>query len=726
VPARRKAGGKCRLFPLLALLALAGCAGPGGPAGTVTVPAGTPVILVSVDTLRSDRLPMYGYGAVETPALDALRGDAILFEHAYSPIPLTFPAHSSMLSGLLPSGHGVRDNEGYALETGDIPWLPRSLREAGYRTGAAVSAFVLRGSSGLASDFELYDDHIIQKQWPGSVQRTGDLTLDASKSWLHEVADQPFFFFFHIYEPHKPYEPPEPFASRYGTGYDAEIASADHIVGALLDELRELGVYDRALILFVSDHGEGLGDHGLEEHGLFLYREQIQVPMLVKLPGSERGGTSVTRPVHLVDIAPTVLGLLGLDVPESLPGVSLLESSEEVGERPVFAETLYPRLNFGWSELTSVILWPYHYIHGPGPELYDLAEDPTESHNILRDNRRAYARLRDALQTADFRFEPPGPSDPETRAKLAALGYLGGSAATGDGPLPDPKTKLPTLDRLGEAYEFLEEGRFTEAEARYREIVRDEPQIVHAWRFLGHSLFRQGRAEEALEAYRQAWELTSGAPEDTLSYAEALLRLGRLDESESHAEIALDLLPADAHRLLALIALQKKDLDGAERHARQAIELQDELLIPRITLARVALERGNPERAIELTDEVLARAPEDFPERLLRGLYLTRGEALAQEGRPEEARLAFLEEIRLFPNDFAAYTRLALLFALTQQGQAAAQVLQRMLQVNQTPAAYAEAARTLRVLGDPATADRLLQEARRRWPESGREGRETG
>jgi arylsulfatase A-like enzyme/tetratricopeptide (TPR) repeat protein len=692
----------------------------------VEVPAGTPVILISVDTLRSDRLPMYGYDAIETPALDALRRDAILFERAYSPMPLTLPSHSSMLTGLLPAGHGVRDNGGYSLETEGLPWLPGILREEGYRTGAAVSAFVLRGGTGLGADFDLYEDHIVQKQWPGSVQRTGDLTLEASRDWLRGTAGEPFFFFFHIFEPHRPYDPPEPFASRYGVGYDAEVASADRIVGDLVAELKALGVYDRALIFFVSDHGEGLGDHGLEEHGLFLYREQIQVPLLVKLPGSERGGTSVERPAHLVDLAPTVLGLLGLDPPESLDGVSLLAPAEEVGDRPLFAETLYPRLSFGWSELSSVILWPYHYIHGPDPELYDLASDPGETENIFGRDRRTSARLRSALRSFDLDFEPPAPAEPETRSRLAALGYLGGARAGAEGPLADPKTKLPVLDRLGEAFRLLRRGEFSGAEERYRQIVREEPQIVDAWRFLGHSLVRQGRPEEALEAYHQASTLTSGAPEDAVSIAEALLGLQRIEEAEQYAELALEALPADAHHLLALISLRRQDTAGAERHAERALELQEERLLPRITLARIALAEGDPQRALERTGEVLERVPDDLPSHLLRGLYVTRGEAFAQLGRPEEAERAFLEGIRLFPNDLAAYTRLAVLYALTGKTPAVAETLQRMLNANPTPDAYAEAARTLRVLGDPSSAEHLLREARRRWPESEKLRRSAG
>lgn len=706
------------LSPILIGVAMLLAGGCGMPSSDTVLPEETPVVLISVDTLRSDRLPMYGYHEVDTPALDRLRRDSILFEHAFSPISLTLPAHSTMLTGLLPAEHGVRDNSGYVLEADDLPWLPRVLKDAGYRTGAAVSSLVLRGTTGFATDFELYDDRILQAHWPGSVQRTGDVTLEASRSWLREVAGEPFFFFFHIYEPHRPLEPPEPFASRYPSAYDGEVASADQIVGELLDLLRELEVYDRALILFVSDHGEGLGDHGLDEHGLFLYREQIQVPMLLKLPESALAATSVARPTQLADITPTVLGLLGLEIPEGLDGISLLTPPGEVGERPIYGETFYPRLNLGWSELASVIVWPYHYIEGPDPELYDLGKDPAEVQNILRQDRRAYARLRDALERYDHRFQPPGATDPKVRDRLAALGYLGHTSGATVGPRADPKSKLDVLKRMGDAFSHLRGGDFPGAEKRYRQIVQEEPQISDAWRYLGHSLFRQGRAEEALEAYRHFFELTSGSPQAAMNMAEALLSLQRLDEAEERARFALEALPAEAQRLLGLVALSRKDLDSAERHARQALELDEANLLPRITLARVAVERGQPERALELTDEVISRAPADLAKEYIRGLYVTRGEALAQEGRVQEAESAFRREIELFPTDFAAYTRLALLFALTDRADASARVLGRMMEVNPEPRAYAEAARTIRVLGDSRAAERLLERARRRWPSS--------
>ena len=297
-------------LPWLILLApLLACA----TEDTASTDGSPPIVIISIDTLRSDRLPVYGYGEVETPAIDALAQDSILFERAYTHVPLTLPAHASLFTGLLPGEHGVRDNAGYRLDTEGRPYLPRQLSELGYRTGGAVSSFVLRSATGLGRHFDVYDDRIIS---PGSeleAERDGASTLDSIRPWVRSASEQPFLLFLHLYEPHTPYRPPEPYASRYSSAYDGEIAAADRVVGDLIDELRKLGVYDRAAIVLLSDHGEGLGDHGEQEHGVLLYREVLQIPLLLKLPRSERAGTSIATPVALIDVAPTLLELAGGD-----------------------------------------------------------------------------------------------------------------------------------------------------------------------------------------------------------------------------------------------------------------------------------------------------------------------------------------------------------------------------------------------------------------------------
>lgn len=290
----------------LFLFSLASCGRARWKSGPPVFP-GAPVILISVDTLRSDRLPFYGYGKVETPALSALRADSILFERAYTHVPLTLPAHVSIFTGLLPDGHGVHDNLGYRVDP-KVPTLAELLKKAGYATGGAVSSVVMSGTSGVGRGFDLWDDDIVPTrahQAISRVQRPGDEAEASVERWL-DGQKAPFFAFLHLYEPHAPYEPPEPFKSRYPDPYDGEIATSDAIVGRFLDFLKRKGLYDGALIVFLSDHGEALGEHGESEHGVFLYREVLQVPLLVKLPGGRNRGQSVATPVPLSDVLATI------------------------------------------------------------------------------------------------------------------------------------------------------------------------------------------------------------------------------------------------------------------------------------------------------------------------------------------------------------------------------------------------------------------------------------
>src|SRR5207302_1963262 len=263
-----------------------------------------PIIIISIDTLRSDHLPAYGYTKIETPAIDRFRKDAVLFERAYSHCPLTLVSHASVFTGLLPAEHGIRDNLGYNLNP-KVPTIAEFLKSKGYATGGAVSALVLRGETGIKRGFDFWDDSIdfdMNALSIGRAQRSGEETRQIAEKWIGAHKSVPFFFFFHIYEPHTPYEPPDQFRSKYGNTYDGEIATADDVVGKFVSYLREQDLYDKATIILMSDHGEGLGDHGEDEHGILLYRETLQVPLIVKFSRSAQKGMSVGKPVQLIDI----------------------------------------------------------------------------------------------------------------------------------------------------------------------------------------------------------------------------------------------------------------------------------------------------------------------------------------------------------------------------------------------------------------------------------------
>jgi arylsulfatase A-like enzyme/Flp pilus assembly protein TadD len=711
---------------VLLVLLLAACRHNTGntAGGPVDVPKGTPVILISIDTLRADHVPAYGYKGVETPALDALRREGVLFERAYSTTPLTLPSHSTLLTGVLPAVHGVRDNVGYKLDaakikSGALPFLPEILKQAGYATGGAVSAYVLQGKSGISTGFDFYEDGIEFRSGTGlgGLQRPGGETLKLSQSWLESVKDKPFFFFFHIYEPHTPYAPPEPYASRYPLKYDGEIATADHIVGELIDDLKRLGVYDRALVVLLSDHGEGLGDHGEDEHGVLLYNEAIHVPLMLKLPRSQQAGGTTGRPVQLLDVAPTVLALLDMEVPKPMPGVSLLAAN--VAPRRIYSETYYPRLHFGWSELFSLIDAQDHYIDSPDPELYDRTKDPKETNNVLRDERRVYADMKKELAGFDRNLAAPSAVDEETRQSMAALGYISGGAPT-QGPLPSPRSKIGSLKDLRTGFQLTAQKNYPAAAVAFRRVIADNPKMVDAWEFLGRALQRMGKTEEALAAFRQGLKISNGSPEIAVAAASLFFDLGRLDDAEVHAKMAMAAHPSFAHGLLANIAVQRKQLDVAEREAREAMTDQSLRVGPMITLAEVLHAKHDDAGAVDM----VRKAQETYDQReakdpdLIRGLHLIHGKILADQGDAAGAEAEFKKEIELFPDNVRGYSSLAILYALVGRVPEVAPLLQKMTEVNSTPQAYAEAVKTLRILNDPRTASNLLRYAMNRFPGS--------
>ena len=594
---------------LLALLPLAGCRR--SPADRLDIPENPPIVFISIDTLRSDRLPAYGYTGVETPAIDALRRDAVLFERAYSHVPMTFPSHASIFTGRLPTVHGVRDNVGYNLDSKKLPYLPRLLKGRGYATGGAISAFVMRGEVGFSEGFDLYDDKIESRVSRGisGLQRAGTETLGRALAWLRTVAgegqgERPFFLFLHVYEPHAPYAPPEPYRSRYRQLYDGEVAASDQVVGELVAELKRLGVYDRALVVLFSDHGEGLGEHGEDGHGVFLYRHDLQVPLLVKLPGAQLAGTSVAKPAGLVDLFPTVLQLLDMEMPKEIDGNSLLDLlEEEAPQRSLYAETYSPRLHFGWSELTSLIEDRFQYIHGPDPELYDLAADPAQLTNLVQGERRTFAEMRQRLEGRIVPLQAPTAVDPETRQKLAALGYIG-TAATGlTGPLPDPKKMIGTLGYLHEGLEQYAKQQPAEAAASLRKAVDANPNMVDGWDYLGRSYQRLHKYEEALAAFKEAMKLSGGLPELALSTAMTLVQVGRPDEALLVVRHQVEKSPED----LRLRLLEVRLLQVLQRPAEAAAKAEEVLRIAPDN-ADANYQRG----AVRMGQRDFAQAEADF------------------------------------------------------------------------------------------------------------------
>jgi choline-sulfatase len=663
------------------LLSFAGCG------GDRTTFENAPVILISIDTLRSDRLPAYGYRGVETPALDALRRDSVLFERAYSHVPLTLPSHASILSGVLPPEHGVRDNSGYTFAAAQHPYLPRLLKQAGYETAAFVSSFVLRRETGLGDGFDAYDQG--PENGGGEAERSGADTVRVAVDWLRgrsastSRSGRPLFLFLHLYDPHAPYRPAEPFASRYkAEPYDGEIAATDAAVGTLLDELKRSGIYDEAIVVVLSDHGEALGEHGEAQHGVFLYRETLQVPLLVKLPGGTRGGETVTEPAQLADVTPTLLALTGRPVPAEIDGLPLLgpaESKEGPAKpaRRIYAETFYPRLHLGWSELASLTEGRFHYIHGPTPELFDRAADPAETRNLLDQERRVYAALRQAIDAYPRELAAPAAVDEETVRKLAALGYAGTGRAT-TGPLPDPRTQRDVLRDLEAAKGEISQERWAGAAEILQGLVARKPDLLDGWFTLALCLERLDRPEDTLAAYQRALEISGGDPRYALPVARQLYRMGRLDEAGQHAELAVGAAgdgPGEAHEILAAVALSQGNADEALARMRRAGKASEAF---RRDLGRLLAERGRTAEALEVLQGTGPEGSGAADPATLNTMAL----ALTDAGRHAQAAEVLGRVLATDPNNARAHELLGMVSLRMGQPQQARTHLERALALN--------------------------------------------
>jgi arylsulfatase A-like enzyme/tetratricopeptide (TPR) repeat protein len=700
---RLQAGSFLALVVAWSSLCVAGC----GRGSHPTFP-GAPVVLVSIDTLRADHLPAYGHAGVSTPEIDALRRDGILFENAYAHCPLTLPSHASVLTGLLPPEHGVRDNLGYRLDAAAHPTLARILKGRGYATGAAVSAYVLRGGTGLGDSFDFYDDSVPAGQAGaalGEVQRAGEETADRLLGWRETLPrGRPPFLFLHLFEPHAPYEPPPAFAGRAASAYDGEIAAASAAVGRFLDRLRKDGTYDRAIVVLFSDHGEGLMEHGERHHGILLYRWALHVPLILKLPGSARAGESVGSPVGLVDILPTLARLLAVDVPAGLPGRSLLETNGP--PRPQFAETYYPRLHLGWSELRSLVDDRHQLVDGPRPELYDIRQDPRELHDRASSDAGRTRSMKDLLDRHPARFAGPGAVAAADRERLQALGYLG-AAAPGDGPLPNPRDHVGEVEEIEAAFRLTKTSD-AQAVVAFRRLLARHPRLLDVQLGLAEALARLERYDEAAAAYAAVLSLApSMRSEVGTRLARVSLLLGRMDDVETHARSGLEASPAEARELLAWAALHRGDLDSAEREARAALDHAPGAAGAALALAEVHVRRSDLEAALALLDETRSRARAP-----VRGLQLARGDVLARLGRHREAAAALREEIQAFPQNSVAYARLAIVHAIQGRTRAeVARLLEAMLAASPGAQTADLAAQTLRAIGDSSEAARWRKRA---------------
>ncbi len=541
-PCRRFFSGPC--LPSILLWA----ALPGAAAGHLPVlPAGSAVrpnvLLITIDTLRADRVGVLGSPRGLTPNIDRFAADAVVFERAYAHTVTTLPSHVNILLGTTPPSHGVHDNANFVVPP-DPPTLATHLKAAGYVTGAFVGGFPLDARFGLGRGFDVYDDDLrAREKEPGiepGRERRAKAVLDRARAWL-DGAKPPWFLWVHFYDPHDPYSPPEPFLSRFAKErYDGEIAYTDDVLGGLLDSLRDPGAAGRTLVVLTGDHGESLGDHGERTHGFFAYEPALRIPLIIRVPaGPGKPGRRVAATVSHVDIFPTVCEVLGLRPPAGLQGRSLkaILDGGRMDGRPVYFESLSPALNLGWAPITGFLSEGRKFIESPVPELYDLARDPVE-----RDNRAPESDLgllRKELASIVARLTADGAAgarrtpDRTTRRVLESLGYLaGGTGATKSafGPGDDVKTLLPLQNKAMDALDLSNSGRGREATEALKEIIGSATTVSAAYLNLATIYSRQGRPSDAAAVLKLGLERLPGVYDLFVQYLVHLQEAGEAAE----------------------------------------------------------------------------------------------------------------------------------------------------------------------------------------------------
>ncbi|HSR67718.1 MAG TPA: sulfatase-like hydrolase/transferase [Acidobacteriota bacterium] len=660
-----------------------------------------PVILITIDTLRSDRTSPYGYQGAETPVMEALAKDGAVFEKALVHTPITLPSHATILTGTYPHFHGLQDVVGRLRE--DIPTLAEWFAERGYATAAFVGASVLSSDWGLDRGFQHYDDDIAQDASASRVdfdrmERPASTVVERALAWMDAHRQEPFFLWVHLYDPHDPYQPPEPYRTRFAANpYDGEIAYVDAQTGRLLERLKDHQLYDPSLIIFTADHGESLGEHGERYHAFFIYESVLRVPLIIKAPQGRAGpravsGVRVRPQVRAVDLAPTICQLLGHKIPPWMQGQGLLAYmlGRREADLPAYAETHYPRVHFGWAPLFSLSNGRDKFIQAPRPELYDLAQDGGELKNLFQGNQALANRLSEELREIQNKYAAqhetaPEDSqvDPETIARLQSLGYVAfaqGGTTEDYSSLPDPKDKIEVYNQLNRAIEHSRKGQVEESLELLERVAVEEPEMPLVHFLMASEYAKAGMHLKAIEQYRETIRRNPDSDPARFSLAQSYLQAGLTSKAIETCRQLIERDPRHygAQEMLARLLARSGKIGEAVEQQRKVVELRPDSVDARNNLGAFLFQAGKLEEAAASYRDALRLAPghpqahinltlallqlRRFPEALeearkavavapqsaLAHLYL--GHALLGNQRPEEAREAYRKAKQIDPN----------------------------------------------------------------------------
>jgi len=662
------------------------------------------LILITIDTLRSDHLGCYGHDAIKTPNIDGLAHNGTLFTNAYSPSPLTFPSHVSLMTGQYPIRHGVQNNCSFVLND-SAETLAEMMKKKGYATGAIVASFVLASHFGLSQGFDLYDDYFlhqnIEKPDYSEDQRIADTVTDLANAWIQKSRNKPFFLWVHYFDPHSPYTPPSPFDESYKHNpYDGEIAYTDQCIGLFWEELKKLSLLDNTCIVLVGDHGEGLWEHNEQTHGLFIYDTTLRVPLIISYPKLFPKGNRVPSLVRTVDIMPTMLELLGIGSKKtSIQGTSLIPlitDTEKDMPLDLYCESRYPELNFGWAPLEGIVTREgWKYIHAPKPELYNLKNDPGEKINLLAAEPQRVQSLLDRLLSLKkdlsagsraHEVSKPIAISPETRERLRSLGYIGVpgsledvSGDQNDQELPDPKDKAHLLAKLDEARDFEEKGEFDQVIRNYEEVLKEDPDNKTALFYAAQFYKKTGNPEKALGSLQKLAELD---PENYDAKNSLGLVYDILGMPENAIQVYMEAIQINPkipylHHNLAYAYLKMNDLDRAIHEFEQMQASSQDPVVISIAVGNIGgiyLREKNFEKALKKFKESIRFNP------MNRDAHVSLADAYYNLGDIEHTIDEWKTVIDLRPDDYMAYYKLAQLFVEARNPDQAIFYLKKCLQ----------------------------------------------
>jgi arylsulfatase A-like enzyme/Flp pilus assembly protein TadD len=607
------------------------------------------ILLITLDTTRADHLGCYGYKPAKTSNLDRLAREGIRFARAYCPAPLTLPSHASIMTGLYPVTHGVRNN-GHDLPSG-IKTLAEILKGRGYSTAAFVSAFSVDSRFGIDRGFDVYDD-TFRSDSPFKTQnaeRRAEETFAGFSRWMENNGKDRFFGWVHYYDPHLPYDPPSPYKEEFNRNpYDGEIAYMDQFVGAVLERLKEKGILERTIVVVAGDHGEGLGEKVETGHGIFLYEETLRVPLIFHNPEVFPRAQVIENQVRLIDVAPTILEIIGLkNEAAGMTGQSLVhwlrgKSREDLDS---LVETFYPRENFGWSELVGLVSGRWKYIQSPRPELYDVMNDPGEREDLVASSAGKAGEMKKKLEQELLGSSAGNRSAgkrtgvrPEDQERLRSLGYLNFAPAGRGTALPDPKEKIPLLKLIQQAQVYEFEDNYAEAEQVYLKVLEDVPDSPAGYVNLAIAQARQRKFDQAIRTLNEGIARIPDSEILLVRLGHTHLVTGRPREAFETMNKVLSLNPRNVDALTVCAGIL--DTEGHKEEARtdadRALAVEPESRYLRMSYAGNLASGGRLREAIE----VYKKLSDDFPEE--QAFYQYTGIAYSYLGEYDQA-ISFLE-----------------------------------------------------------------------------------